>query len=174
MNMPHQTEKLHCGSSDEERDFSLCPAFLLESGHCSFLSYDKWGWGANEKLQCCCAENEQCQCCGGELIQRLGTLLLNTFFFMQKPGGQKHMCAVFVLWSAPVDFLGRGKGIQTGPNRYFRALLLGNNGTWSSHRRVCLNGTANSLQWGECSYSLLYLGSYKKAHKDFCSPWLAM
>lgn len=53
--------------------------------------------GLMRKLQCCCADNEQCQYCGGELIQRLGILLLSTFFCMQKPGGQKHMCAVSVL-----------------------------------------------------------------------------
>lgn len=118
-----------------ERDFSLCPAFLLESGHCNFPSSDKWGWGARKKLQCCCAENEQCHYCGGELIQWLRTLLLNTSFCMQKPGGQKHMCAVSALWSAPVDFLGVGEGIQAGPNRYFRTLLLSNNGVWWSHQR---------------------------------------
>lgn len=43
-----------------------------------------------------CAEDERCQCCGREVIQRLGTLLLNTFFCTQKPGvrTEAHTCRV--------------------------------------------------------------------------------
>lgn len=158
--MSHQSAKLYYGSLAEEMDFSLpYPAFLLEPGYSLppgitgssvFISPalahgTESSWEAGVLL---CAEDEQCQCCGGELIQRPGSILCSAC----RSQGDRSTHLQCLLWSAPVDSLGGGNS-DKGPVDLPRALLPSNSSTWWPHQQRMVQPAASSEEW--CSGSLL-------------------